>query len=97
MVSDDEEAPSHRIAEKAKIGLQAVPFSPLDANMIAQDATRHQLCGCNLKRAYGGLLSALERFKANIDAETTFVVERKETLEDLRAWGVMLGKIGDGD
>ena len=97
MVSDDEEAPSHRIAEKAKIGLQAVQFSQLDANMIAQDSTRLELCGCNLKRAWGVFLSALECFKANIDAETTFVFEHTETLEDLRAWGVMLGKIGDGD
>ena len=97
MVSDDEDAPSHRIAEKAKIGLQAVPFSPLDANMLAQDATRLELCGCNLKRAYDGLLSALECFKADIDAETAFAVEHKETLEDSLPWGVALGKIGDGD
>ena len=72
MLSDDEEAPSHRIAEKAKIGLQAVPFSPLDANMLAQDATRLELCGCNLKRAYDGLVSALDSTKANIAPETAF-------------------------
>ena len=63
--------------------LKAVPCSPLDANMLAHDATRLELCGCNLKRAYDGLLSALEGTKANIAPETAFVVEHKETLEAL--------------
>ena len=80
MLSDDEDAPSHRIAKKAKIGLKAVPFSPLDANMLAQDATRLELCGCNLTRAMDGLLSALHGTNANIAPERAFVVEHKETL-----------------
>lgn len=101
MLSDDEEAPSHRIAKRARIGLKAVPFSPLDANMLAQEATRLELCGCNLKRACDGLFSAIDGTKANIAPETAFVVEHKETLVDLlsvaKDSAVALGKIGDGD
>ena len=72
MLSDDEEVPAHHIMKKAKIGLKVVPFSPLDANMLAHDATRLELCGCNLKRAYDGLFSALDGTKANIAPETAF-------------------------
>ena len=87
MVSDDEDAPGHHIAKKAKIGLKAVPFSPLDPNMLAQDATRLELCGCNLTRAMGGLLSALHCTNANIAPEKAFVVEHKETLRRFAVGG----------
>ena len=50
--------------------LKAVPCSPLDANMLAHDATRLELCGCNLKRAYDGLFSALDGTNADIASET---------------------------
>ena len=89
------------LRRKARIGLKAVPFSPLDVNMLAQDATRLELCGCNLKRACDCLFSALGGTKANIAPEAAFVVEHEETLVDVlsvaKDSAVALGKIGDGD
>ena len=83
VLSDDEDAPSHHIVKKAKIGLLAVPFSPLDANMLAQDATRLELCACNMTVAMDGVLHALHGTNANIAPERAFVVEHKETLRRL--------------
>ena len=100
-LSDDEDAPAHHIMKKAKIGLKVVPFSPLDANMLAQEATQLELCGCNLKRACDCLFSAIEGTKANIAPEKSFIVEHKATLVSLlyvaKDSVVAMGKIGDGD